>query len=154
MSGTFDTTGNTSHSEPISVSSGNSYNYYVRCTDGNNPNTTDYTITFSVTAASAPAAPAGAVAIASSTPSNSRTLTAQSPDLGCLPGDNFSRFTGSSCSATIISSPPIFTITNPSLPMPNLSLLTANRTILKTGSRGDPVAGFQNGPVGSEQREI
>jgi len=143
MSGTFDTTGNTSHSEPISVSSGNSYNYYVRCTDGNNPNTTDYTITFSVTAASAPAAPAGAVAIASSTPSNSRTLTAQSPDLGCLPGDNFSRFTGSSCSAAIISSPPIFTITNPSLPMPNLSLLTANKTILKTGSRGDPVRELQ-----------
>ncbi|MDO8495723.1 MAG: LamG-like jellyroll fold domain-containing protein [bacterium] len=50
MTDTFSTTGSTSHSTAVSgLSDGNTYNYYVRCEDSvGNPNTTDYTITFSV----------------------------------------------------------------------------------------------------------
>ncbi|MEK7635492.1 MAG: hypothetical protein AAB405_00135 [Patescibacteria group bacterium] len=50
MAGTFDTTGGTSHSEPLSgLSDGNTYTYYVRCQDSiPNVNTDDYTISFSV----------------------------------------------------------------------------------------------------------
>ena len=58
MDTTFTTTGSTSHSSNVSVSAGNSYTYYVRCTDAStNANTDDYTISFSVAAASAPASP-------------------------------------------------------------------------------------------------
>ena len=54
MDNTFTTTGTTSHSESITgLSDGNTYTYYVRCTDGSsNANTDDYTITFSVDSAS------------------------------------------------------------------------------------------------------
>src|SRR3989338_2259616 len=50
IANTFTTTGGTSHSATISgLSSGNSYNYYIRCNDGSgNANSDDYTISFSV----------------------------------------------------------------------------------------------------------
>lgn len=50
MSTTFGTTGSTSQSTTVSgLSNGNTYSYYVRCQDSfSNPNTDDYTITFSV----------------------------------------------------------------------------------------------------------
>lgn len=50
IANTFSTTGSTSHSQTISgLSNGSSYTYYVRCQDGaGNPNTDDYSITFSV----------------------------------------------------------------------------------------------------------
>jgi hypothetical protein len=50
MSGTFDTTGGTSHSEPISgLVDDTTYTYYIRCQDSaGNPNTYEYPITFFV----------------------------------------------------------------------------------------------------------
>jgi hypothetical protein len=53
MANTFGTTGGTSHSTSVTgLSDGNTYNYYVRCQDtAGNPNTTDYTIAFSVASA-------------------------------------------------------------------------------------------------------
>ncbi len=50
MANTFSTTGGTSHSSAVSgLIDGNSYSYYVRCTDtANNKNTGDYDISFSV----------------------------------------------------------------------------------------------------------
>ena len=58
MTGNFTTTGNTSHSTTIAgLSNGSSYTYYVRCIDtSNNPNTSDYPISFSI---SSPAASGG-----------------------------------------------------------------------------------------------
>ncbi|MDD5721011.1 MAG: peptidoglycan-binding protein [Candidatus Pacebacteria bacterium] len=50
MTDTFTTTGTQSHSTTISgLSNGNTYNYYVRCTDGSNANSNDYPISFSIT---------------------------------------------------------------------------------------------------------
>lgn len=49
MSNTFTTTGGTSHSVSVSVSNGNSYTYYVRCSDASdNVTGSDFTISFSV----------------------------------------------------------------------------------------------------------
>ncbi|MCK5475193.1 MAG: fibronectin type III domain-containing protein, partial [Candidatus Pacebacteria bacterium] len=50
MTNTFTTTGATTHSQTITgLTDGNTYNYYIRCTDTlNNINTNDYLITFSV----------------------------------------------------------------------------------------------------------
>ncbi|HBO16745.1 MAG: hypothetical protein UR69_C0001G0290 [Candidatus Moranbacteria bacterium GW2011_GWE2_35_2-] len=50
MTGTFATTGTTSHSTILSgLTNGNSYNYYVRCSDmSNNVNIDDYEISFSI----------------------------------------------------------------------------------------------------------
>ncbi len=50
MANTFSTTGSTSHSKTITgLTNGTSYTYYVRCQDtAGNPDTSDYTITFSV----------------------------------------------------------------------------------------------------------
>jgi len=51
MTNSFTNTGGASHSETVSVSSGQSYNYYVRCQDSSgNSNTDDYPISFSVSA--------------------------------------------------------------------------------------------------------
>ena len=49
---TFSTTGGTTHSTTITgLTNGSSYNYYVRCQDAaGNPNTSDYTISFSIAA--------------------------------------------------------------------------------------------------------
>ncbi|MES3030801.1 MAG: LamG-like jellyroll fold domain-containing protein [Patescibacteria group bacterium] len=47
---TFTTTGGTTHSESLTGLSAGSYTYYVRCTDGTNPTTSDYTITFTIAA--------------------------------------------------------------------------------------------------------
>ncbi len=53
MANTFSTTGGTSHSTTVSgLTNGSSYTYYVRCQDSaGNPDTIDYTISFSVAAA-------------------------------------------------------------------------------------------------------
>ena len=53
MTGTFATTGGTSHSTPVSgLASGGSYSFSVRCQDGaTNVNVNDYTISFAVAAA-------------------------------------------------------------------------------------------------------
>lgn len=49
MTGTFTTANNRAHSTTTPVTSGNTYNYYVRCQDtAGNPNISDYTITFTV----------------------------------------------------------------------------------------------------------
>ncbi len=49
MTNTFTTTGALAHSELITgLTNGNSYTYYVRCSDGLNVNSDDYIITFSV----------------------------------------------------------------------------------------------------------
>ena len=50
MTGTFTTTGGTSHSMTAAgLTNGTSYNYYVRCNDtSGNPTTSDYAISFSV----------------------------------------------------------------------------------------------------------
>lgn len=50
ITNTFTTTGGTSHSSTLTgLTNGNSYSYYVRCSDGDsNINTSDYTINFSV----------------------------------------------------------------------------------------------------------
>lgn len=49
IANTFSTTGTTTHSQSISgLTDGNTYTYYVRCTDGTNVNTDDYPISFSV----------------------------------------------------------------------------------------------------------
>jgi len=50
MTNTFSNTGGTSHSTTITgLSSGNTYNYYIKCIDtSNNANTDDYTISFSI----------------------------------------------------------------------------------------------------------
>jgi hypothetical protein len=50
MTNTFTTTGEASHSTVVSgLANGTTYNYYVRCIDTfNNPNTNDFTITFSI----------------------------------------------------------------------------------------------------------
>ncbi|MGP8324046.1 MAG: DUF2341 domain-containing protein, partial [Methanosarcinaceae archaeon] len=50
ITNTFTTTGATTHSQTITgLTDGNTYNYYVRCTDASdNANTTDYTISFSI----------------------------------------------------------------------------------------------------------
>ncbi len=52
MTNIFATTGGTSHSTTVTgLSNGNSYNYFVKCTDQNgNANANDYSITFSVAA--------------------------------------------------------------------------------------------------------
>lgn len=54
IASTFGTTGGTSHSETIaSLTNGSTYNYYIRCQDSSaNANSDDYTISFSVAAAS------------------------------------------------------------------------------------------------------
>ncbi len=49
MANTFTTTGALAHSELVTgLTNGSSYTYYVRCTDGLNQNTSDYTIAFSI----------------------------------------------------------------------------------------------------------
>ena len=82
IANTFSTTGTTTHSQTISVSDGNTYTYYVRCTDSiPNANTTDFTITWSVTAlppdVSPPILTAGAPSgtLAAGTTSTNMTLT-------------------------------------------------------------------------------
>ncbi|MBI2449166.1 hypothetical protein HYV49_02625, partial [Candidatus Pacearchaeota archaeon] len=52
MTNVFSTTGGTSHSTSVSgLQNGQSYNYYVKCQDGNgNANTNDFAISFSVAA--------------------------------------------------------------------------------------------------------
>lgn len=57
MANTFSITGATTHSTPISgLTIGSSYTYYIRCQDAaGNKNTDDYTISFSVAYALAPA---------------------------------------------------------------------------------------------------
>jgi hypothetical protein len=50
IASTFTTTASTAHSQTISVAQGNTYTYYVRCTDGTNANVTDYVITWQVAA--------------------------------------------------------------------------------------------------------
>ena len=59
MTGTFDTTGSTSHSTAISgLTDGTTYHYYVRCQDSlSNANTSDYAIVFSVSDMDAPTVP-------------------------------------------------------------------------------------------------
>jgi hypothetical protein len=54
IANTFTTTGGTSHSYSLSgLTKGTTYNYYVRCLDtNNNPNVSDYTITFKVASSS------------------------------------------------------------------------------------------------------
>ncbi len=54
MTGTFTTTGNTTHLRSLTgLTNGSSYNYYVKCMDTTgNANTTDYTISFSVATSS------------------------------------------------------------------------------------------------------
>ncbi|GEM_PF-6113247 len=60
---TFSSTNSTTHSQNVAVSSGSSYNYYVRCQDSlGNQNTTDFTISFSVAASGGGSLPAGLVA--------------------------------------------------------------------------------------------
>ena len=63
MPNTFSTTGGTSHSTLVTgLSDGNSYTYYVRCSDViPNVNTTDYQISFSVASGTGPGAIRGAV---------------------------------------------------------------------------------------------
>lgn len=53
IASTFGTTGGTTHSDTIgSLTNGTSYTYYVRCQDGSaNTNSSDYTISFSVSSA-------------------------------------------------------------------------------------------------------
>lgn len=52
MTGTFDTTGGTTHSESVTGLSVGTQNYYVRCIDAlSNANTSDFTISFTVVAA-------------------------------------------------------------------------------------------------------
>ncbi|MHB1350493.1 MAG: delta-60 repeat domain-containing protein [Desulfobulbaceae bacterium] len=53
IANTFTTTGGTAHSQTITVQGGQSYTYYVRCTDSKgNKNTSDYEINFTVSASS------------------------------------------------------------------------------------------------------
>lgn len=54
MPNMFTLTGTTSHIEVLTnLTNGTNYTYYVRCSDiGNNSNTTDYTISFSIAAIS------------------------------------------------------------------------------------------------------
>jgi phage protein U len=56
MPNVFSTTGTTSHSTSVTgLSSGNSYTFFVRCQDvASNPNTADYTISFSVASDTTP----------------------------------------------------------------------------------------------------
>lgn len=64
MTDTFLTTGGTSHSTTISgLSNGQSYNYYIRCTDGSNANSDDYTISFSVASPASTGGSSGSPAI-------------------------------------------------------------------------------------------
>lgn len=55
ISSTFTTTGGTTHTTTVSsLSNGTSYSYYVRCEDSSgNANTSDYTVSFSVSSAAA-----------------------------------------------------------------------------------------------------
>jgi hypothetical protein len=53
MANTFTTTGAMAHSElVVGLTNGNTYNYYVRCTDNLNQNVDDYIISFSINSAS------------------------------------------------------------------------------------------------------
>jgi len=56
IANTFTTTGSTSHSESISgLTDNTSYNYYIRCEDSTgNANSSDYTVSFSVSAGAGP----------------------------------------------------------------------------------------------------
>lgn len=63
IASTFTTTGGATHSASITgLSNGTSYSYYIRCTDGTNANTSDYTISFSVAAAANTSSGSGSVA--------------------------------------------------------------------------------------------
>ena len=68
MTNTFTTTGALTHSTTVTgLVNGGSYNYYVRCQDtAGNPDTTDFAITFTVSADTTPpvrsnGAPSGAL---------------------------------------------------------------------------------------------
>ena len=75
MSSTFSTTGSTNHSSLITgLTNGQSYNYYVRCQDtSNNPNTSDYSISFSV--ASPPSSDTTPPTVSITTPTNNSTVS-------------------------------------------------------------------------------
>ncbi len=81
MTGTF--TGSTSHSATVSVSDGNTYNYYVRCQDqAGNTNPGDYPISFNVAQAGIPA-----ISSVSGDISNGQTVTISGSGFGATGPD-------------------------------------------------------------------
>ena len=99
MTNTFSTTGSISHSQLITgLSDGNTYNYYIRCTDSsNNFNTNDFTISFGVSMPGAPAV------CGDSTCNGAETCLTCSQDCGICPSSgglvasyNFNEGSGSS----------------------------------------------------------
>lgn len=88
IANTFSTTGGTTHTQTITgLSNGTSYTYYIRCTDGSNPNTSDYTISFSI------ASPASGGSISSSGSINPNFLRQVTPPpvTPTLPAFTFTR---------------------------------------------------------------
>ncbi|OGL69480.1 hypothetical protein A3D60_04140 [Candidatus Uhrbacteria bacterium RIFCSPHIGHO2_02_FULL_47_29] len=75
MPSTFSTTGSANHSTPITgLADGQSYTYYARCQDtANNPNTSDYPISFSVASSQSPDTTPPTVSI--TTPANNSTIS-------------------------------------------------------------------------------
>ena len=148
ITSTFTTTGTTSHSSTITgLLNGNSYNYYVRCTDGSNPNTSDYTISFSI--APSPVSSSSSIStrvenlLAMGNIQAAQELIRQHPALYqpvVIPGcgertSGFSAATGQSCILNLPSKP---ANSNPLTYMTSLSTAT-----LRQGSRGESVTELQ-----------
>jgi hypothetical protein len=81
MTGTFTTTGGTSHSKAITgLTNGSSYTYYVRCIDASgNANTSDFTISFSVASPSCNICGLGTPVITPASPISGASFTMTCP---------------------------------------------------------------------------
>lgn len=109
MSGTFSTTGNTTHQHDLTgLTDGTSYTFYVRCSDAaDNANPDDFAISFSVADDAPDEMPPVISAVASSTSVTSATVTwtTDEPATSHVAyGTSAGVYTGASSSASLVTS--------------------------------------------------
>lgn len=158
IANTFTATGGTSHSASISTQNGQSYTYYVRCTDGSgNDNTDDFTISFSVdnpavADTNAPSIPTNLSATAVSSSQINLSWTASTDNIGVTGytifknGAQLTTTTGTSYSNTGLTAATAYSYTisaydaanNNSGQTASASATTQNQTTTVTTSSGAP----------------